>query len=1234
MPKQSLKFVQLFVVLALFLSNVVPAIAALPLRVAAIAETPASPDNPDATRPNQLVQLPTEQSRRGSHSSEGLASASSLAAGWTTLITDSFESFPADWSLYSAVALDQTWGATTVNADVEYNPASLNSVWPAAAGVDAVDPISGTYPNDLESWMIRGPLDLTTWKAAELDFSANYDIEEGDWLGVCVSAFISEPAPADFDQDNDCSWLYGTTDGWEFDYLDITDYVGYSDVYIAFVFQSDSSNAEAYAGPFIDEVELWVNDTEVDPTDLEDEFVNWFELDSESFDNVALDSDPLWKLETAVGGSAWVTTTVINDEDSNPNSTASASPTVSFTYGTGEASWMFYGPVDLSEQVEADVFYSAYYDLIYSDDDNADNDDWLAFCAFTSAEALANVSADDVNYDNCDWWSGYSGESWEQGFFDLTPFAGNSQVYLAWYFESNNDNAAGGVYVDELFIEGQHADAVVPPAVTFDAAGLELTNGDFANGLTNWQKQTPSGKSGDVVVVDEVAEVTGNQLLLHDFTIVSDTVDVNVYFSYAISTTESLASNDSFCVSLTPTGDPSTILADIGCWDASHVPEFARDGTTYDSYGYNIPHEVIETLQGQAVSLIFEVSQNDSQPTALFVDDVVVYSLGEASRTPGNAVSTSAISAVAEPRDINEPNDSYATATALACNESKAGVFGDVMATANKDQDVFRLDRVPVGKLIINTDAATLQPSSSADTYVFLTDANGATLLDADDDGKTLDTLLVYTNTVANATFYIVLGNYNQDGAGAFYTVKAECGQTSAPPAVSQTVVPPSSTSGSLKPWTMILYLNGEDQACVTAQDPTRCWDKATYEKVVQEMEKFMGAKQSIMNVVVLIDGPNYGGVANDVTRYVVQPNGAYTLGVNKWALPELNMGNPQTLVDFSNWAMANYPAQHYYLAVDDHGGGISGTSWDHHDVGGKAIDDAITPGEMRSAIAQITRNGERKIDIFAFESCLMGLFENLYDLKDYATYITAFQSISWTALQYPEYFKNLLASDTVEQVAKRIIQTYPVTSVQTPYTFGLIQTDKLDLVKTRLDAFATALMGANLAQITTIRNATQAFAGEPGKGDAASDTYGELDLWDFAQRVKAAGIATNEATALQAAIDAAVIEKKAVLKGRTPVWDYSNYHGLSITYPNGAYGALDTYCQVYKLSDHGRGKWSKFLTDKVFGDYSWECGGGTVTSAVNGVQATGLRPQNLPDFLEPKPLADVYSMYMPVTGK
>ncbi|HQY92808.1 hypothetical protein [Caldilinea sp.] len=208
MKKQPFKFVQMIMILALLLGSVSQAAAAPSPDAPAAPAAQTSPDSPTTPHPNQLVQLHDPQARRQTEPLEVSAAPGQTAAGWITVLTDSFESFPLGWTVVNAAALDQNWGATTHMADVEYNPASLKSVWPGATGANAVDPAAGNYPNNMHSWMIRGPIDLSAWQSAEIDFALNYDIEEGDWLSFCVGSFPAAPGPADFDHEH-CSYLSG-----------------------------------------------------------------------------------------------------------------------------------------------------------------------------------------------------------------------------------------------------------------------------------------------------------------------------------------------------------------------------------------------------------------------------------------------------------------------------------------------------------------------------------------------------------------------------------------------------------------------------------------------------------------------------------------------------------------------------------------------------------------------------------------------------------------------------------------------------------------------------------------------------------------------------------------------------------------------------------------------------------------------------------------------------------------
>jgi hypothetical protein len=96
--------------------------------------------------------------------------------GWTQVFTDSFDTSLISWtaSFTGTGATAAKWKTVTTTADRAYNPSSLYSAWPAADGLQAGDPNSGNYPNNLNSWMIHGPIDLSTKKAAEIYYSQNY----------------------------------------------------------------------------------------------------------------------------------------------------------------------------------------------------------------------------------------------------------------------------------------------------------------------------------------------------------------------------------------------------------------------------------------------------------------------------------------------------------------------------------------------------------------------------------------------------------------------------------------------------------------------------------------------------------------------------------------------------------------------------------------------------------------------------------------------------------------------------------------------------------------------------------------------------------------------------------------------------------------------------------------------------------------------------------------------------
>lgn len=98
----------------------------------------------------------------------------------------------------------------------------------------------------------------------------------------------------------------------------------------------------------------------------------------------------------------------------------------------------------------------------------------------------------------------------------------------------------------------------------------------------------------------------------------------------------------------------------------------------------------------------------------------------------------------------------------------------------------------------------------------------------------------------------------------------------------------------------------------------------------------------------------------------------------------EPNMGAKATLKNFISYVFTNHPADHYLLDLWDHGGGIMGACWDDTDG------DHLTFDEMDEAITEACTAAGKRIDILAFDACLVQLLELEYEIRESVDYMVA----------------------------------------------------------------------------------------------------------------------------------------------------------------------------------------------------------------------------------------------------
>jgi len=174
--------------------------------------------------------------------------------------------------------------------------------------------------------------------------------------------------------------------------------------------------------------------------------------------------------------------------------------------------------------------------------------------------------------------------------------------------------------------------------------------------------------------------------------------------------------------------------------------------------------------------------------------------------------------------------------------------------------------------------------------------------------------------------------------------------------------------------WTIIGYFDGNNNLDISQNNTSF---------TIEDVHEFedVGSTDRV-KVVVALGSLKTGGI---VKYYLVEKHeNELPDSISSPVLQNLgtkDMSDPQTLRSFIEYAVSNYPADHYMLIVDDHGGGWRGVCVDEQNGAG----DMMTLPELRGAIPDNVH-----FDIIVFHACLMSMAEVAYELKDKADYMVA----------------------------------------------------------------------------------------------------------------------------------------------------------------------------------------------------------------------------------------------------
>jgi len=187
----------------------------------------------------------------------------------------------------------------------------------------------------------------------------------------------------------------------------------------------------------------------------------------------------------------------------------------------------------------------------------------------------------------------------------------------------------------------------------------------------------------------------------------------------------------------------------------------------------------------------------------------------------------------------------------------------------------------------------------------------------------------------------------------------------------------------------------------------------------MEEMMKIGSTKD--VNIIVLCDRLEEPAYIYKIEKgKCVLPEGSPINGI------EVDMGDPEIVETFLNYVIENFPAEHYFLDIWNHGNDFVGSCVDENTGTGER--GYLYHYELVEALQSVYDKTEVMIDILSFDACLQGMIEVAYYYKDLVSYLVG--SEGYVALEgypYDEILEQLVNSPDIDAdaFAKIVVDEY-----------------------------------------------------------------------------------------------------------------------------------------------------------------------------------------------------------------
>ncbi len=307
--------------------------------------------------------------------------------------------------------------------------------------------------------------------------------------------------------------------------------------------------------------------------------------------------------------------------------------------------------------------------------------------------------------------------------------------------------------------------------------------------------------------------------------------------------------------------------------------------------------------------------------------------------------------------------------------------------------------------------------------------------------------------------------------------------------------------------------------------------------------------------------------------------------------LGEIDMADPQSLIEFVRFGYRYFNAEKYLLILWDHGNGWPIGYYPNKRDKAIIYDEShnnwmgVADGELKYAVGEIKKILRKNVAILGFDACFMGMVEVACEIAEGIDYMFASEeAMPWDGLPYDDILSYLIQNPNVsaEDLAKDMasIATNSYHNGSQGYeecTFSAINLKQFVSAQNKL-VYAIRILSryANNLAMQQARNSAQTFGIEcdsypPGP----NDDY--IDLIDFLELSLNVISNTNDRLECQKAIE--LLKKSVIAKGYVGTY-LARAKGLAVWFPDNYIAFKHQYSDYHNLQWQKNINWLSFLNN------------------------------------------------------